>query len=399
MLALVGCFTKSAQLVFHSWLPEAMEGPTPVSALIHAATMVTAGVFLLIRLSPLIEHFTWATSTLTFVGGITSVTCALWATKCNCIKKIVAMSTCSQLGYMTMCCGLGLYKLALAHLVFHGCFKGLLFLTCANIISARSGEQSIMKGGWTIYGYNMGSIQYVFMLIGSLAIMGFPFFTGFYSKELIIEVASLWWFHLPFTCSMVAAYCTVVYSIRLQYHEFYNEFTGWKTSLYYLTLPAPILTIPLVWLSFATVVCGYTLHISMGVGCESSATGYNLSIIAVLFLAYLFMSVWTWLKNCWANLKRIYIVVYFKVRLTWILIKLIEIWLNFRGFISHWLKTLFSVEGIFALYILKLFFLLLLQTVKLLWEAPIEFFTHCLANFTIFWKRIWAKIVEFFSKK
>ena len=184
----IGAMGKSAQFLLHTWLPDAMEGPTPVSALIHAATMVTAGVFLVVRCSPIFEYSQVALNLVTIVGMITALFAASVALVQNDIKKIVAYSTCSQLGYMFFAAGVGAYHVAMFHLFTHAFFKALLFLGAGSVIHAFKDEQDIR---------NMGGVRkklpytYVFMLIGTLALTGFPFFSGFYSKDAIIEFAYL----------------------------------------------------------------------------------------------------------------------------------------------------------------------------------------------------------------
>lgn len=182
----LGAMAKSAQIGLHTWLPDAMEGPTPVSALIHAATMVTAGVFLVIRCAPLFEFAPRALLFVTFIGGLTALFGASVAVVQYDIKKVIAYSTCSQLGYMIFACGLANYSGALFHLSTHAFFKSLLFLGAGSVIHACADEQDLRR---------MGGLRRVLpfscmiMVVGSLALAGFPFLSGFYSKDLIIEAA------------------------------------------------------------------------------------------------------------------------------------------------------------------------------------------------------------------
>jgi NADH-ubiquinone oxidoreductase chain 5 len=162
-----------------------MEGPTPVSALIHAATMVTAGVFLLIRCSPLLEYTTNCLLVLTIVGALTAFFAATSALLANDIKRVIAYSTCSQLGYMVFICGLSHYTVSIFHLATHAFFKALLFLGAGSIIHALNDEQDMRRMGGL---QNIMPLTYVIMLIASLALMGFPFTSGFYSKDLILEL-------------------------------------------------------------------------------------------------------------------------------------------------------------------------------------------------------------------
>jgi len=187
VLLFLGAMGKSAQIGLHTWLPDAMEGPTPVSALIHAATMVTAGVFLIIRCSPLFECVPSVLLIITFVGAGTAFMAATAGLLQNDLKKIIAYSTCSQLGYMVFVCGLSHYALSLFHLANHAFFKALLFLSAGAVIHAIAGEQDLRKFGGLV---QVLPYAYAMFLIGSLALMGFPFLTGFYSKDIILEVAA-----------------------------------------------------------------------------------------------------------------------------------------------------------------------------------------------------------------
>jgi NADH-ubiquinone oxidoreductase chain 5 len=163
-----------------------MEGPTPVSALIHAATMVTAGVFVLLRCSPILEFSNVILFIITIIGSLTAFMAATIGTVQNDIKKVIAYSTCSQLGYMIMACGLSNYAASLFHLMNHAFFKALLFLSAGAVIHAMGDEQDMRKMGGLV---KIMPVTYVCMLIGSLSLMGFPFFTGFYSKDMILEFA------------------------------------------------------------------------------------------------------------------------------------------------------------------------------------------------------------------
>ena len=188
LLLFIGAMGKSAQIFLHTWLPDAMEGPTPVSALIHAATMVTAGVFLVVRCSPIYEYSELALNIITIVGMSTAFFAATVALVQTDIKKIIAYSTCSQLGYMFFATGVGAYNVAMFHLFTHAFFKALLFLGSGSVIHAFKDEQNInnMGGVWKKLPYT-----YTLMIIGTLALTGFPFLSGFYSKDAIIEFAYL----------------------------------------------------------------------------------------------------------------------------------------------------------------------------------------------------------------
>ena len=224
----IGAMGKSAQFLLHTWLPDAMEGPTPVSALIHAATMVTAGVFLVVRCSPLFEYSQTALNVVTVVGLITALFAASVALVQNDIKKIVAYSTCSQLGYMFFAAGVGAYHVAIFHLFTHAFFKALLFLGSGSVIHAFKDEQDIR---------NMGGVRkklpytYIFMLIGTLALTGFPFLSGFYSKDAIIEFAYFKNSTLGNYAAFIGiftAFLTSIYSWRLFFKTFHGPYNNKK---------------------------------------------------------------------------------------------------------------------------------------------------------------------------
>jgi proton-translocating NADH-quinone oxidoreductase chain L len=216
LLLFLGAVGKSAQLGLHTWLPDAMEGPTPVSALIHAATMVTAGVFLLVRLSPLLEYAPSALSVITLVGACTSVFAATTATVQQDLKRVIAYSTASQLGYMVVLCGLSHYAIAMYHLVTHAYFKALLFLGAGSVIHALSDEQDMRRMGGLA---RLLPITYGLMLVGTLAIVGAPFLSGFYSKDLMLEVtATSHWAAAWMLYGVV--FCTAYYSFRLLFLTF-----------------------------------------------------------------------------------------------------------------------------------------------------------------------------------
>jgi proton-translocating NADH-quinone oxidoreductase chain L len=222
-LLFLGAMGKSAQIGLHTWLPDAMEGPTPVSALIHAATMVTAGVFLIIRCSYLFECVPSALLFITCIGASTAFMAATVGLLQNDLKKVIAYSTCSQLGYMVFVCGLSEYALSLFHLANHAFFKALLFLSAGAVIHSVSNEQDLRRLGGLL---RLLPYTYVMFLIGSLALMGFPFLTGFYSKDIILEVAAgtltlsgtfAHWLGL------ITAFFTAFYSFRLLYLAFYGN--------------------------------------------------------------------------------------------------------------------------------------------------------------------------------
>ncbi len=214
-LLFIGAMGKSAQIGLHTWLPDAMEGPTPVSALIHAATMVTAGVFLVARMSPVLQFAPDASAFITFIGGTTALFAATIGCVQNDIKRIIAYSTCSQLGYMFVAAGVGAYQVSIFHLFTHAFFKALLFLSAGSVIHAMSDEQDIRKMGGL---WRKIPVTAAVMWIGSLALAGIPIFAGYYSKDAILEAA--WASHGGFAkygywCGAIAAFLTAFYSWRL----------------------------------------------------------------------------------------------------------------------------------------------------------------------------------------
>ena len=253
----IGAMGKSAQFLFHTWLPDAMEGPTPVSALIHAATMVTAGVFLVVRCSPLFEYSQTALNFVAIIGMITALFAASVALVQNDIKKIIAYSTCSQLGYMFFAAGVGAYHVAIFHLFTHAFFKALLFLGSGSVIHAFKDEQDIrlMGGVWKKLPYT-----WLLMLIGTLALTGFPFLSGFYSKDAIIEFA---FFkntaigQYAMTIGIFTAFLTAIYSWRLFFKTFHGSYNN-KTLPIEKTHESPlVMLVPLVLLSIGAIFAGY----------------------------------------------------------------------------------------------------------------------------------------------
>lgn len=221
-LLFLGARGKSAQIGLHTWLPDAREGPTPVSALIHAATRVTAGVFLVIRCSYLFECVPAVLTFITCIGAGTSFRAATAGLVQNDLKKVIAYSTCSQLGYMLLICGLSEYALSLFHLTNHAFFKALLFLSAGAVIHSISNEQDLRRFGGLI---RILPYTYVRFIIGSLALRGFPFLTGFYSKDIILEVAGASYTifgTFAHWLGLVTAFFTAFYSFRLIYLAFYG---------------------------------------------------------------------------------------------------------------------------------------------------------------------------------
>ena len=231
-LFILGACAKSAQIGLHTWLPDAMEGPTPVSALIHAATMVTAGVFLLLRSVHLFKYDENSLLLLSFLGGITSFIAATIGLFQNDIKKVIAYSTCSQLGYMVLSCGLNNYSGSLFHLMNHAFFKALLFLSAGAIIHSMLDQQDVRRMGMLL---KYLPVSYIMILVGSLTIMGIPFLTGFYSKDFILEYvysSNIYLSIFLYWLGIISASLTSFYSIKLLFLTFYNVHNSYFNILY-----------------------------------------------------------------------------------------------------------------------------------------------------------------------
>ncbi|KAG2228762.1 hypothetical protein INT48_007545, partial [Thamnidium elegans] len=268
-LLLVGAMAKSSQIPLHNWLPGSMEGPTPVSALIHAATLVTAGSYLLIRSSPLLEYAPTVLLVITIIGASTAFFAATCGLVQNDIKRIIAFSTISQLGYMVMAIGLSQYNVALAHTLFHAYFKALLFLGAGSVIHAFGDIQDVRKMGGLI---NFLPFTYAVMLVGTLSLLATPFLTGFYSKDLIIELAyGQYSFSgtYAYILGSVTAGLTAFYSFRLISLVFLTKPNGNKQN--YLNSHEASITviIPLAVLAIFSIFFGYvTSDLFVGIGSD-----------------------------------------------------------------------------------------------------------------------------------
>ena len=257
VLLFIGAMGKSAQLGLHTWLPDAMEGPTPVSALIHAATMVTAGVFLVCRMSPVIEYAPVALDIITLVGALTAIFAATVGMTQFDIKRVIAYSTCSQLGYMFFAAGVSAYPAAMFHLTTHAFFKALLFLGAGSVIHALSDEQDLRKMGGI---WRQIPVTYAMMWIGSLALAGFPFFAGFYSKDMILEAA--YGAHtgmgmLAFWLGCAAALLTAFYSWRLLILAFHGTPRASDEVMAHVHESPNVMTLPLIPLALGAIFAGW----------------------------------------------------------------------------------------------------------------------------------------------
>ncbi len=252
-----GAMAKSAQIPLHVWLPDSMEGPTPISALIHAATMVTAGIFMVARLSPLYELALFTNDFILLIGASTALFIGVIAIFENDIKKVIAYSTISQLGYMVTALGINAYSTSFFHLYTHAFFKALLFLCAGSVIMSLHHNQDIRKMGGL---KSKLPITYISFLIGTLCIIGFPFTSGFFSKDLILEVM----LYKNSTISFIAylmlllgALVTTIYSLRLLFLVFFNEYRG--EDLQNIREQSKVITIPLIMLSVLSILSGYLI--------------------------------------------------------------------------------------------------------------------------------------------
>jgi NADH-quinone oxidoreductase subunit L len=262
----IGAMGKSAQVPLHVWLPDSMEGPTPISALIHAATMVTAGIFMVARMSPLFEHSTTALGVVIVIGATTAFFTGLLGLVQNDIKRVVAYSTLSQLGYMTVALGASAYAAGIFHLMTHAFFKALLFLAAGSVIIALHHEQDMRKmGGLRKY----LPITYWTALIGTLALVGFPGFSGFFSKDVLIEAV-----HLSETpgatyaywCVLLGVFVTALYSFRLLFLVFHGKERMDHHTKEHLHEPPWVVWLPLVVLAVPSVIIGWftVAHVALG---------------------------------------------------------------------------------------------------------------------------------------
>ena len=257
VLLFLGAMGKSAQIGLHVWLPDAMEGPTPVSALIHAATMVTAGVFLMARMSPLMDYAPAALAMVTVIGGTTALFAATIGCVQNDIKRVIAYSTCSQLGYMFVAAGVGAYQASIFHLLTHAFFKALLFMGAGSVIHAMSDEQDMRKMGGI---WRAIPVTYSVMWVGSLALAGIPPFAGYFSKDAILEAA--WAAHTGvgmygYICGLVAAFLTAFYSWRLILMTFHGKPRADRHVMEHVHESPSVMLWPLLILSAGAILLGW----------------------------------------------------------------------------------------------------------------------------------------------
>ena len=269
---------KSAQLGLHTWLPDAMEGPTPVSALIHAATMVTAGVFLVARCSPLFEYSETALAVVTIIGASTAFFAATIGLVQNDIKRVIAYSTCSQLGYMFFACGVSAYSAGIFHLMTHAFFKALLFLGAGSVIHAMSDEQDMRKMGGI---YKMIPATYILMWIGSLALAGIPPFAGFFSKDMVLEsafAAHTGFGNYAYWLGAAAAAMTAFYSWRLLFMTFHGKPRADEKVMAHVHESPWVMVVPLILLAAGALGAGYIGYAGIGL-VDAAGTYWGDSIV------------------------------------------------------------------------------------------------------------------------
>ena len=280
ILLFIGAMGKSAQFFLHTWLPDAMEGPTPVSALIHAATMVTAGVFLVVRCSPIFEYSPLTLNIITIIGMTTAFFAATIALVQTDIKKIIAYSTCSQLGYMFFAAGVGAYNVAMFHLFTHAFFKALLFLGSGSVIHSFKEEQNINEMGAV---YKKLPYTWILMIIGTLALTGFPFLSGFYSKEAIIEFAYLRGNTVGYYAvgvGIFTALLTSIYSWRLIFKTFHGSYNNKKLKIEQMQESPIVMLLPLIILSLGAIFAGFLFKdLFIGHGGENHFWGESIKFL------------------------------------------------------------------------------------------------------------------------
>jgi NADH-quinone oxidoreductase subunit L len=280
ILLFIGAMGKSAQIFLHTWLPDAMEAPTPVSALIHAATMVTAGVFLVVRCSPIFEYSPLTLNIITIIGMMTAFFAATVALVQTDIKKIIAYSTCSQLGYMFFAAGVGAYNVAMFHLFTHAFFKSLLFLGSGSVIHSFKDEQDINQMGAV---YKKLPYTWILMIIGTLALTGFPFLSGFYSKDAIIEFAYLKGNTTGYYAAGIGiftALLTSIYSWRLIFKTFHGSYNNKKLKIEEMRESPIVMLLPLIILAIGSVFAGFLFKdLFIGSGGENHFWGESIKFL------------------------------------------------------------------------------------------------------------------------
>lgn len=367
----IGVIGKSAQIGLHSWLPDAMEGPTPVSALIHAATMVTAGIFLVVRCNILFEYSPKILFLLCCWGSLTSFFAASTGILQNDLKKVIAFSTCSQLGYMLFCCGLSNYSLALFHLFNHAFFKALLFLSAGGVIHALFDEQDMRKYGGLV---SYLPFTYMMFFVASFSLMGFPFLTGFYSKDIILEFSYSFYNINGIFCywlGVISALFTAIYSFRLFFLTFYTIPSISKSVLYFIHEVSNILIFCFMFLFFFSIFIGYftkEIFISLGTDVWANCLFYN-QIFFFKFESEFIFSFYKMIPVIFSILGSI--ITFLLFTFMGIIFKNIK---NFFSFINFFLAKKWFFDIFYSEYVVKLtFYISYFLTLKSIDKGLIEY--------------------------
>jgi len=358
-LLFLGAMGKSAQLGLHTWLPDAMEGPTPVSALIHAATMVTAGVFLITRCSYLFEFSPSILNLIIFIGSATAFFASTTGLFQNDMKRVIAYSTCSQLGYMIFACGLSSYDVGMFHLYNHAFFKALLFLGAGSVIHALSDEQDMRKMGGV---RKILPFSYSIMLIASFALMGFPFLAGFYSKDVILEISYATFNicgHFSYILGTLAAFSTAFYSIRLLFLVFLANTNGNKHVILNAHEGSVRMTFPLFILCLLSIFIGYlSKDVFIGFGTDfwgpaifMSPFRYNIADIEFISTAFKLLPLIVTLTGAILSflLYKYFLASYFATKLT-SSFKLFYNFFNKKWYFDRLYNELFTQNNLNASY-------------------------------------------------
>lgn len=346
----LGAMGKSAQLGFHNWLPDAMEGPTPVSALIHAATMVTAGIFLIIRSSYIFEFSYFALNFIAIVGALTAFFGSTTGLFFHDLKRVIAFSTCSQLGYMILACGLSRFNIAFFHLVTHAFFKALLFLTAGAIIHSMMNEQDIRKYGGSI---KYLPLTYISFLVGSLNLIGFPFLSGFYSKDILLELVYVSYTNVGFFCyflGIFSIFFTSAYSTRILILIFLSKINFNRQLTKNLLESSLSIKYPLIILSFISIFIGFLLYDCFcGVGSNFFGTSFFYNSFFYNLLDIEFLSIITKITPLIVTLLGVFFSLFFYIYNTtyFFFIKKTKIFNFFYKFLlKKWYSDRFANEFI-----------------------------------------------------
>nr|YP_203318.1 NADH dehydrogenase subunit 5 [Zancudomyces culisetae]AAW49485.1 NADH dehydrogenase subunit 5 [Zancudomyces culisetae] len=371
----IGAMAKSAQLGLNTWLPRAMEGPTPVSALLHAATMVTAGVYLLIRISPVLQYSNITLTLIILIGSISALLAALMALTQNDIKKIIAYSTMSQLAYCFIACGICQYDIAIFHIVNHGFFKALLFLSAGAILHSIYDEQNIYKIGGFI---NIDPLIYIAIFSGSLSLMAFPFLTGFYSKDFIIAASLGTYIYIgsfAYWFGTITAFLTSIYSIKLICLVYLIKPYGPKKHYILESNHSIYITIPIIFLTIFSIFFGYffkDLFIGFGTPFwgNSLSISYSLNLLEAEFSNSNFYSL---LPLCLSLIALFFTIFYYFYNSEFLAIRSTIPKLNYFSKFKYIFSNGYYLDAIYASFIIKPYFYFSNLTNKVLDQGVFEF--------------------------